>query len=322
MAVVVLCFGLMAKVGAVVGFGGFQMGSVEKVGDQCAQNSLEMYIYVFQDSAVSLQWAGHYYNTNSLQFNHMDEVQAFFQQQLQLLLQRIAVSNNPSLSKSSPFWFYAWTSKYNGPLNANINYLGIPTTYFSFMKIGNNYYPPNTSGMNLQFLDAVAYDIPQLSWGRMTVTNIANSTYQVYDPLLNTNDTYYVDSASDLILVPLQAALSGTNGSFRTKISLVSRNSKIFQTFDSMGNLAKEELPSITSLNRTSLNTVNLGVNGGEVGRIFQALSGPTPQGPWTMNGNYQSMSPARSLTFPVIAPINTNHLFFKLRSTNGVPSY
>lgn len=316
---VMLLLGL-AKGGAVgaVGFPGFAMGSTNIVADYCAQNSFNMNIFMYQNTIVGAKPIGDYRSEARLNFASKAQLDAFFLQKVQAIAQMAITNTQPFVDQFLPFTFYGWTQGYVEGYGV-INFLHLPSVNFTLIHSNGTHYVPDLSGNKMGFFDEIGYRIPNLRWGRVEILSVASNSKTVFDPLVNSSDSYYVDLANKRMFIPTSAALSGTTGSSRVKISLVSGSSKTFQCFGSMGTQIPEVLPVITSLKLPVNGFGALNAGSGEVGRFYLVLSGPTPQGPWVVSGGDQVMPPLQILGYTVSAPIGSNQ-FFRLRSTNAVP--
>lgn len=321
----VLLLDLTAEVEAVgaTGFAGFPMGNTNVVMDYATSNSFFVSIHIYQNTPVGQVYVGHFNTTgNSLTFRHKSEIDAYFNQKLVAAAQGAVTNNNPWIDRSWPFMIYAVAYRDDADFGGWLNFLGVSSTPFYLAWSNGSYYVPDLSWIQLGLPTEVAYNSPQLSWARLEVTNVVSHTNVVYDPRANASDVYWIDAPHKTVFVPREYALSGTNGSFRVKVNMVSGTNNIFQVFGSMGQPMPENPFWISGLRLlASPQRVKVETDGGEIGRNINVLGASEPNGPWTNILATYTITPYSLGNTNFSSVVTVSRQFYRLQATNMAPS-
>lgn len=307
------------------GFTNFQIGSYSKVMDYCLANTYELDIYVFQITWTGTVAVAGSFVKDGFHFKTKSELDTYFHQKLQESAQGAVTNTNSAIDKDAVFKIYSvgvGMDEESGDYYL-YNYFGVTGVEFSLVKSNGNYFVPNLSWVNLDFPSDIAYKVPGLNWARFEIALSNGSVVSVVDSQIEPN-TDVVDTTIRQIFIDRDVAISGTNGNYRVKIRTVSGSGNDFKVFDSMGDQISERRPLISDCKIVKVGTppmksLSFKVINGEIGRVFQIMSSPTPNGPWI------DISGARYSIRPYGAPepsflLQKTNIFFRVKSVSSIP--
>lgn len=291
--------------------------------DYCLANTIEVDIFVYQMTPLGMAFLGQ--SAENAKFATKVAIDTYVRNKLPTVALGTITNTYSFVDKDGVFKIYAVSVGVDPEGNRydSFNYLGIAGAKFSLVKSNGSYYLPDFSWVSLDFATKITYKVPLLSWARVESAYTNGSVFSTVDSCIE-SDTMVVDTFTHHIFIDRDVAISGTNGDYRLKIRMVSGNKNDFQVFDSMGNQILESRPHLSesrvvNVSKSLSKSFNFKITNGEIGRIFQVMSGPTPNGPWS------DIAGAHYTVIPYGAPepsllLQNCNAFFKIKSVSGIP--
>jgi len=304
------------------------IGSEEAVIENGLRNADQIQVFIQQ-----LQADGRYLGVSQggadrLTFSN----KADLDRQVAFYLSKVAqgvIDNNAGQNKNGSFSLSVVAVKRYPETGRLVGFLGGYLGEFKLIRNGTSYSLPDLSSFVVGVPNMnVLYYIQDLAWARITITD-ENGTRTIdsaegSDPM--------IDLSKRCLVFPKELALSGMNGPYQIKISMISGLDKKFQKFDGDGNLVPEDPPTIGMTLVSALASgvsppvtdAVITVRGGDMGRSFK-LQSSTNFTVWTdVSDSHFSVR----YTYPYLDHQTftvsgaTENSFFRLLSEKKTPTY